>query len=90
MKRFDLVSPTLAAGLLLAVAGCASAPPPGSLQALQNDMARRLAVQCYWEHEGERALFGGFAVHSACMRWAESQVRARFPSVRAVPAMSLD
>lgn len=68
----------LVAGLLTLGTGCASAPA-SPLQQARNDAVRRLTVDCYWEAEGERLVFGPHTVHGACRRWAESRVRVRMP-----------
>jgi hypothetical protein len=60
--------------LLLAVTGCASTPP-NSLAGHQQNIVRRLTAQCYWQHEGARAVYGGMPVHLACRRWADRQMQ---------------
>jgi hypothetical protein len=63
--------------------GCASTPPTTLAQTLEqshNQAIRRLTVQCYWEMEGERLVFGAYPVHSACRRWAEARIQVRVPA----------
>jgi hypothetical protein len=65
--------------LSFALAGCAATPPGHSLQAVQNDMVRRLAADCYWQREGERVVYGAADIYAACRRWADRQVRVQVP-----------
>jgi len=59
-------------------AGCATTVADPLMQ-FHGDTVRRLTAQCYWESEGERRVFGGQQVHSACRRWAERMLTVRFP-----------
>lgn len=66
-------------GLVLVCAGCAAAPAPSSLDARLNEQARRLTMQCYWQLEGERAVFGGMYVYQTCRDWAREVVQPAAP-----------
>jgi hypothetical protein len=57
--------------------GCASAPP-SSLQQMKLAMVTKLAAQCYWEHDGERYVFGAGPVWLACRTWAKDAVNGHF------------
>jgi hypothetical protein len=65
--------------MLVALGGCATTKPDHSLQALQNDMVRRLAADCYRQHEGERTIYGSPQVWLSCRTWASRQVQVRLP-----------
>ncbi len=71
----------LTAAILAMFGGCAS-DGGTPLQQAQRSVARELMVQCYWHNEGKRLVFGGYAVHSACRRWADDVVRVRLPPDR--------
>jgi len=64
------------AALLLCtfISGCASTAPPTNLQRMKMSMVSRLAAECYWQHEGERFVYGSSPVWSACRRWAHKAV----------------
>lgn len=64
------------AGVL--TAGCATTAEDPLMQ-FHGDTVRRLTSECYWQKEGERLVFGGYQVHSACRKWAERRVAVRFP-----------
>lgn len=68
----------ITAAALWVAGGCATGGGT-PLQQAQQSIARELTVQCYWHNEGKRLVFGGYAVHSACRRWADEAVRAKFP-----------
>lgn len=59
------------------ISGCATSSPPTSLQRMKMSMVSRLAADCYWEHEGERFVFGPAPVWSACRRWAQKAVNGQ-------------
>ncbi|MDH3641328.1 MAG: hypothetical protein OES38_04490 [Gammaproteobacteria bacterium] len=63
--------------LFTLISGCASSTPPTSLQRMKMSMVSRLAADCYWEHEGERFVFGSSPVWSACRRWAHKAVNGK-------------
>jgi hypothetical protein len=67
--------PILLGLLLVGSAACTTTGAVNTLDARLNDQARRLTMQCYWQHEGERAVFGGMYVYQACRDWAHDVVR---------------
>ncbi|MFU8816201.1 MAG: hypothetical protein ACNA7W_12700 [Pseudomonadales bacterium] len=79
MIRTPIAIPIAALLLALTFGGCASTPAGHSLQSMHTKTAQRLAADCFWQHEGERLVFGSSEVFSACQRWAHRQVRVTFP-----------
>jgi hypothetical protein len=71
--RIFLIS-TLAIALL---GGCVSSPPD-NLARMKLSMTSKLTAQCYWEHKGERYVFGSAPVWSACRCWARAAVDVNF------------
>ena len=41
--------------------------------------ARKLALRCYTEREGERLMFGPHATFIACHNWARKVMQVRYP-----------
>jgi len=79
MRHSNLLTRDIAVAMLAAalVTGCASAPP-STLQQVKSRMTSKLTAQCYWEHDGERHVFGAAPVWSACRRWATEVVTVQF------------
>ncbi|MEQ8860694.1 MAG: hypothetical protein RIC56_18785 [Pseudomonadales bacterium] len=73
-----VATPLIATLVLLAFCGC-STTPGTPLQQARSGVIRELTVQCYWQNEGKRAVFGSYYVHAACRRWADEVVRVRLP-----------
>ena len=77
MQRTNSLDCAVALLAFTLISGCASTAPPTSLQRMKLNMVSRLAAQCYWEHEGERFVYGPSPVWSACRRWAHETVNSR-------------
>ena len=77
MSQLKRIYQAMLASVILFVVGCASTPPI-TLAEMQADQARKLAVRCYWEHEGERWVVGRGEVFAACNQWANKVVRVRY------------
>ena len=71
------VGPLLLCGTLMSV-GCVS-PQPTSLESMRDLEARKLALRCYTEREGERLMFGPHATFIACHNWARKVMQVRYP-----------
>ena len=72
----------LAAAVLTVSAGCVTQDPT-SLDGMQFQTARKLALQCYVEREGERFVYGPGQVFHACSQWAQRVVRVQYPQASA-------
>ncbi len=60
-------------------AGCMTPnQAPTSLEGMRSQEARKLAMQCYADREGERLFAGPQAVYLACSRWAHAVVQVRY------------
>ena len=79
--RTRLARVLLLCSLFLSV-GCAI-PQPTTLQGMQDLEARKLALQCWADREGERLVFGAHATFTACNRWAHQVMALRYPAAPA-------
>ncbi len=73
--------PALAVAVLATVlmaGGCASTQPE-RLSGYRERAVRELTMQCYQQHDGERFVYGGLAVHAACRQWAEDRAGVTLP-----------
>jgi hypothetical protein len=75
----------LTTALLLASGGCASSTPTNSLEAHQNNVIRRMAIECYWQNEGLRVVHGDLRIYTSCRHWARRQVQVSMPAASALP-----